>query len=291
MNKLLINAFFDDVTCTITYVLTDKASSQTAVIDPVLDYEASSGTLSSSTIDKVIDYIDSNNLRLEWILETHAHADHVSAASYLKQKRGGQVGIGEHIRIVQSTSKTMFNLSDEMHCDGRQFDYLFEDGELLTLGHLSIEVMHTPGHTPACVSYRIEDAVFVGDTIFMPDFGTARCDFPNGSAKTLYQSIGKLLRLPEKTRMYVGHDYKSPSRDMYAWETTVLEQKRTNVHIKLGTSESEFINMRNSRDASLPVPKLLMPAIQLNIRGGHMPPAENNGKAYIKVPLTANYTE
>ncbi|WP_371193859.1 MBL fold metallo-hydrolase [Glaciecola sp. SC05] len=291
MNKLIIKPFFDEVTCTVTYVLTDKATSQTAVIDPVLDYDANSGKLSSTSIDAVIDHIDSNNLRLEWILETHAHADHVSAAAYLKNKRGGQIGIGEHIKTVQSTFKAAFNFGSEMHCDGRQFDYLFEDGELLTLGHLAIEVKHTPGHTPACASYLIEDAVFVGDTIFMPDFGTARTDFPNGSAKALYQSIQKLLALPEHTRMFVGHDYKSPTRDVYAWETTVLEQKRNNIHVKTGSNENDFIKMRNTRDATLPVPKLLLPAIQLNIRSGQLPPQESNGQSYLKIPLTVSFSQ
>jgi glyoxylase-like metal-dependent hydrolase (beta-lactamase superfamily II) len=289
MNKLIVAPFFDEQTCTITYVLTDKATSQTAVIDPVLDYDASAGKLSSKGIDAIIDYIDQNNFRLEWILETHAHADHVTAAAYLKQKRGGQIGIGEHIKIVQSTFKSLFNFDEEMLCDGSQFDCLFEDGELLTLGHLAIEVIHTPGHTPACVSYLIEDAVFVGDTIFMPDFGSARTDFPNGSAKALYQSIQKLLALPDQTRMFVGHDYKSSSRDVYAWETNVLEQKHHNIHVKKGVSEIQFITMRNTRDESLPAPKLLIPAIQLNIRGGQMPPKEENGKRYLKIPLSATF--
>jgi glyoxylase-like metal-dependent hydrolase (beta-lactamase superfamily II) len=286
MNKLIIKPFFDEITCTITYVLTDKATSQTAVIDPVLDFDASSGKVKSTRADEVIDYLDNNNFRLEWILETHAHADHVTASTYLKQKRGGRLGIGEHIKIVQSTFKKTFNFSDEMPCDGSQFDDLFENGEIINLGHLKIEVIHTPGHTPACVSYLIEDAVFVGDTIFMPDFGTARTDFPNGSAKALYQSIQKILALPEQTRIFVGHDYKSPSRDVYAWETTVLEEKRNNIHVKEGTSEQDFIQRRNARDANLPVPKLLLPAVQLNIQAGQMPAAEANGLAYLKIPLS-----
>lgn len=286
MSKLVIKPFFDEDTFTITYVVTDKATSQSAVIDPVLDFDAQAGKLSSKRADEVIDYLDSHNLRLEWILETHAHADHITASHYLKQKRGGNIGIGENIKLVQSVFKKAFNLGDDMLCDGSQFDFLFEDGEMISLGHLNIEVMHTPGHTPACVSYLIEDAIFVGDTIFMPDFGTARTDFPSGSAKTLYHSIQKILALPDQTRIFVGHDYKSPTRDTYAWETTVLEEKRNNIHVKKGVSEQEFVEQRNTRDKTLPVPKLLLPSIQINIRAGQMPPKESNETAYLKIPLT-----
>jgi glyoxylase-like metal-dependent hydrolase (beta-lactamase superfamily II) len=289
MSKLIIKPFFDEDTCTITYVVTDKATSQSAVIDPVLDFDAQAGKLSSKRADEVIDYLDSHNFRLEWILETHAHADHITASHYLKQKRGGNIGIGENIKLVQSVFKKAFNLGDDMLCDGSQFDFLFEDGEMISLGHLNIEVMHTPGHTPACVSYLIEDAIFVGDTIFMPDFGTARTDFPSGSAKTLYHSIQKILALPEQTRIFVGHDYKSPSRDTYAWETTVLEEKRNNIHVKKGVSEQEFVEQRNTRDKTLPVPKLLLPSIQINIRAGQMPPKESNDTAYLKIPLTESW--
>lgn len=286
MSKLVIKPFFDEDTFTITYVVTDKATSQSAVIDPVLDFDAQAGKLSSKRADEVIDYLDSHNLRLEWILETHAHADHITASHYLKQKRGGNIGIGENIKLVQSVFKKAFNLGDDMLCDGSQFDFLFEDGEIISLGHLNIEVMHTPGHTPACVSYLIEDAIFVGDTIFMPDFGTARTDFPSGSAKTLYHSIQKILALPDQTRIFVGHDYKSPTRDTYAWETTVLEERRNNIHVKKGVSEQEFVEQRNTRDKTLPVPKLLLPSIQINIRAGQMPPKESNETAYLKIPLT-----
>lgn len=286
MDKLTIKAFFDEVTSTVTYVLTDKATAQTAVIDPVLDFDAQSGKVSAKCADEIIDYLDANNLRLEWILETHAHADHITASTYLKEKRGGKIGIGEHIKIVQSAFKKAFNFDDEMPCDGSQFDCLFENGEMISLGHLNIEVMHTPGHTPACVSYLIEDAIFVGDTIFMPDFGTARTDFPHGSAKSLYQSIQKILALPEQTRIFVGHDYKSPDRTVYAWETTVLEEKRNNIHIKTGTGEQDFIKMRTLRDTTLPVPTLLLPAIQLNIQAGSLPAKESNGVSYLKIPLS-----
>ena len=286
MNKLSVQSFFDENTQTVTYVVTDKATCSAAIIDPVLDFDPTSGKLSSVNADEVIAFLDDNNLRLEWILETHAHADHITAANYIKEKRGGKIGVGEHIKKVQTTFKKTFNLNNEFPCDGSQFDFLFEDGEIISLGHLDIHVMHTPGHTPACVSYIIEDAVFVGDTIFMPDFGTARADFPMGSAKTLYQSIQKILSLPDQTRIFVGHDYKSPTRDDYAWETTVLQEKRNNIHVKLGTSQSEFVNLRESRDANLPVPKLLLPSIQLNIRAGNLPIAETNGVSYLKLPLT-----
>jgi glyoxylase-like metal-dependent hydrolase (beta-lactamase superfamily II) len=205
-----------------------------------------------------------------------------------RAKRGGQIGIGEHIKRVQRTFKKTFNFGDEFPCDGSQFDFLFEDGEIITLGHLNFHVLQTPGHTPACVSYLIEDVAFVGDTIFMPDFGTARADFPNGNAKTLYYSIQKILSLPEQTRIFVGHDYKSPTRNYYEWETTVLQEKRNNIHVKLGTTETGFVKLRESRDANLPVPRLLLPSIQLNIRAGHLPIEEANGTAYLKLPLTVD---
>jgi glyoxylase-like metal-dependent hydrolase (beta-lactamase superfamily II) len=233
MNKLDIKPFFDLVTNTVSYVLTDLASSQAAIIDPVLDFDPSSGKLTSSSADKVIAYLDEN-----------------------------------------------------MVCDGTQFDHLFEDGEIIKLGHLEIQVMHTPGHTPACVSYKIDDAVFVGDTLFMPDFGTARTDFPSGSAKTLYQSIQRILSLSDNTRIFVGHDYKSATRDEHKWETTVVQEKHHNGHIKKGVTEAEFVLMRDKRDASLPVPRLLLPAIQLNIQAGHLPQVESNGMRYLKLPLS-----
>lgn len=290
MAKLNIEPFFDDQTQTVTYVITDTATGATAVIDPVLDFEASSGKLSSQSADKIIAYLDAHNLKLEWILETHAHADHITASSYIKHKRGGEIGIGEHITKVQSTFKRTFNLGDELACDGSQFDFLFEDGEVIKLGHLSVQVMHTPGHTPACVSYLVEDVIFVGDTIFMPDFGTARADFPSGSASVLYQSIQKILSLPNNTRVFVGHDYKSDTRDVYEWETTVFQEKRTNIHVKQGTTQSEFVKLREARDANLPVPDLLLPSIQLNIRAGHLPNEEANGVSYLKLPLSVEFS-
>ena len=226
-----------------------------------------------------------NGYNVEWILETHAHADHLSSAYYLKSIVGGYIGIGEHICRVQDTFKEIFNMETEFKTDGSQFDHLFADEEIIKLGHIDITVLHTPGHTPACVSYLIEDSVFVGDTLFMPDFGTARTDFPLGSAKSLYQSIQRLLSLPTLTRIFVGHDYKAPARDVFAWETSVIEQQRNNVHVKAGVPVEEFVKMRDARDATLSVPRLLLPAIQINIRAGAMPPQESNGHAYLKIPL------
>ena len=286
MNKLNIQSFFDNATNTITYVISDLASRQAAVIDPVLDFDPNAGTLSAQSADTIITFLDDHNLSLEWILETHAHADHITASHYLKEKRGGQIGIGEHIKKVQSTFKKTFNLNGDLPCDGSQFDHLFEDGEMIKLGHLSIEVMHTPGHTPACVSYKVEDAIFVGDTLFMPDYGTARADFPSGSARTLYQSIQRILSLPDSTRIFVGHDYLNEKRDVYQWETSVLQEKCHNIHLRNGTSEQDFVELRNTRDAKLPVPRLLLPAIQINIRAGHLPTEESNGVSYLKIPIS-----
>lgn len=286
MTKLDIHPFFDEATNTVTYLVIDMATKQTAIIDPVLDFNPNNGAISSLSADRIISFIDENNLKTEWILETHVHADHITAAHYIKNKRGGQIGIGEHIKKVQDTFKKTFNLNDETPCDGSQFDYLFEDGEVIYLGHLKIEVIHTPGHTPACVSYKIEDAIFVGDTLFMPDFGTARTDFPNGSATSLFDSIQRILALPESTRIFVGHDYKSPSRDTFAWETTVFEEKRDNIHVGDDVSQEAFVTLRKSRDATLEAPRLLLPSIQLNIRAGQLPVSEDNGVSYLKIPLS-----
>ncbi|MCC2617922.1 MBL fold metallo-hydrolase [Aestuariibacter halophilus] len=286
MSKIRIQSFFDPVTHTVTYVVADVASGLAAVIDPVLDYDPASGVISDTQINRVIAFLDREGLNLEWILETHVHADHLSAAHLLRQRRGGSIGIGEHIRRVQSTFKGRFNLPDDFPCDGSQFDHLLADGEVITVGHVDITVLHTPGHTPACVSYHIEDAVFVGDTLFMPDYGTARTDFPDGSAKTLHRSISKLLALPPSTRMFVGHDYLPEGREDYAWETTVMEQKRSNIHVHDGVSATDFIQQRESRDATLGAPRLLLPALQVNIRAGQLPPAESNGVRYLKLPLS-----
>lgn len=285
MHVIEITAFFHEDTNTISYLVVDKATSCCAIIDPVLDYDTASGRTSTLSAAKIVSHIVKNGYTLEWILETHAHADHLSAAHYLKDVLGGSIGIGEHICRVQETFKPLFNLETEFATDGSQFDHLFVDKEMIKLGHVDITVLHTPGHTPACVSYLIEDAVFVGDTLFMPDYGSARTDFPLGSAKVLYQSIQRILSLPPSTRMFVGHDYKAPDRDVFAWETSVIEQQRNNVHVKAGVSESEFVKMREARDVTLNVPRLLLPAIQINIRAGALPPEESNGHAYIKIPL------
>jgi glyoxylase-like metal-dependent hydrolase (beta-lactamase superfamily II) len=285
MNKIDINAFFHEDTNTISYLVVDGATSCCAIIDPVLDYDPASGRTSTLSADRIVSDIVKNGYTLEWILETHAHADHLSAAHYLKGVLGGSIGIGEQICRVQETFKPLCNLEKEFKTDGSQFDHLFADEEIIKLGHVDITVIHTPGHTPACVSYLIEDSVFVGDTLFMPDYGTARTDFPLGSAKVLYQSIQRILSLLPLTRMFVGHDYKAPGRDVFAWETSVIEQQRNNVHVKAGVSLEEFVKMREARDVTLNVPRLLLPAIQINIRAGAMPPKEPNGHAYLKIPL------
>ena len=285
MSKIQITPFFHEPTFTVTYVVTDRATNSCAIIDPVLDYDAAAGQISHEFADKVVSYVDKNGLTLEWILETHAHADHLTAAPYIKEKLGGLIGVGDHIRRVQSTFKAIYNLESTFLTDGSQFDQLFVDGEVITLGHLDVEVLHTPGHTPACVSYYIEDAVFVGDTLFMPDYGTARCDFPGGDARVLYQSIQKVLALPPETRIFLCHDYKAPDRDEYQHMTTVAEQRQANVHVHDGVSEEEFVKMRTERDATLDMPRLILPSVQVNMRAGHMPPAEDNGQVYLKVPV------
>jgi glyoxylase-like metal-dependent hydrolase (beta-lactamase superfamily II) len=285
MSKIKVDAFFDNGTNTVTYIAVDVATGLCAIIDPVLDYQANSGRTSTESADKIVSHIDKFGYKVEWILETHAHADHLTAAPYLKAKLGGSIGIGEHIVRVQSTFKKLFNLQDEFVTDGHQFDHLFSDDEKFRLGHLDVRVMHTPGHTPACVSYLVEDCAFVGDTLFMPDYGTARTDFPDGSAHRLYQSIQKILACPGTTRIFVGHDYLPKGRSEFVWETSVLEQKRHNIHVHEGISQQDFVTMRETRDAGLDVPKLLLPAIQINIRGGELPPAEANGQRYLKIPL------
>ena len=285
MNEIGITAFFHENTNTISYLVVDEATYCCAVIDPVLDYDSASGRTSTVSADKIVSYIVKNGYNIEWILETHAHADHLSSAYYLQGILGGSIGIGEHICRVQKTFKSLFNLENEFKTDGSQFDHLFTHEQIIKLGHVDITVLHTPGHTPACVSYLIEDNVFVGDTLFMPDYGTPRTDFPLGSATILYHSIQRILSLPSSTKMFVGHDYKAPDRDVFAWETSVLEQQRNNVHVKAGVSVNEFVDMRNTRDATLSVPRLLLPAIQVNIRAGAMPPKESNGHVYLKIPL------
>lgn len=282
-----VNAFFDEATNTVTYVVSDPSSNLCVIIDPVLDFDAASGRTSTKSADAVIDFTRANDLEVAWILETHAHADHLSAAQYLKEKTDGSTGIGKRITETQQIFKDVFNLGDGFSTDGRQFDRLFDDGEVIDAGGLQIHVIHTPGHTPACVTYLVGDAAFVGDTLFMPDFGTARVDFPGGDAATLYRSIQRIYQLPDQTRLFMCHDYKAPGRDEYAWQTTVAEQRAENVHIREGISEQEFIEFRKERDATLGVPKLILPSIQVNIRAGRMPAVEDNGVVYLKLPVDA----
>ncbi|MBN9425440.1 MAG: MBL fold metallo-hydrolase [Burkholderiales bacterium] len=284
MSTASIQAFFDEPTNTVSYLVIDPATRQAAVIDPVLDYDHKSGKFSTRSADHIIEAARTSGATIVRVLETHAHADHLSGAPHVKRVTGARVGIGEHIRQVQTIFRPVFNL-DDVSGDGSEFDDLFRDGQTFSIGQLNVEVLHTPGHTPACVAYRIGDAVFVGDTLFMPDYGTARADFPGGSAQTLYQSIHRLLSLPPETRLFMCHDYKAPGRDHYAWETTVGEQLTRNVHVHRGVSEGEFVAMRQRRDATLSAPTLLLPSIQVNIRAGNLPRAEANGVCYLKIPL------
>src|SRR5690242_10000107 len=271
--KPAVQAFFDEPTNTVSYLVWDPTTSQGAVIDPVLDFDHRSGKASLGSVEAILAAAREKQIEIVWVLETHAHADHLSSAPYVKLKTGAKVGIGEHIREVQRIFRPVFNAAD-VSGDGTEFDHLFKDGERFAIGDLEGEVIYTPGHTPACVSYRIGDAVFVGDTLFMPDYGTARADFPGGDAGALYRSIQRILALPAETRLFMCHDYKAPGRDRYAWETTVGEQRAQNVHVHEGVSEHEFVEMRTKRDAKLDAPLLLLPSIQVNIRAGKLPPAE-----------------
>ena len=277
--------FFDQDTSTFTYVVVDPTGKSCAIIDSVLNYDAASGRTSYTSADQVIDYVDDNNLQVEWILETHVHADHLSAAPYLKNKLGGKIAIGKNITLVQKTFSTLFNAGPDFLCDGSQFDHLFEDNEEFSIGNLQARAIHTPGHTPACMSYLISHCVFVGDTLFMPDYGTARCDFPGGDAAFLYRSIQKLYTLPDETRVFMCHDYKAPGREHYLFETTIGEERKYNVHLNHAVSETEFIELRQNKDATLAVPKLLLPSVQVNMRAGSFPEPEGNGTQYIKIPL------
>jgi glyoxylase-like metal-dependent hydrolase (beta-lactamase superfamily II) len=281
-----VHGIFDHATWTVTYVVYEKPGSACVIIDSVLDYDPKSGRTSHKSADMVIDFVKNNNLKVEWILETHAHADHLTAASYLKQHLGGKTAIGDHIGSVQKVFKSIFNMEASFKHDGSQFDHLFADGETITVGRLTGHIMYVPGHTPACVAYQFGDAVFVGDTMFMPDVGTARCDFPGGDAKTLYASTRKILSLPPATRLFMCHDYPPNGRPV-KFETTVAEQKAKNIHVHDGISEDEFVAMRTKRDATLEMPVLILPAVQINIRAGELPPKENNGIAYAKIPLNA----
>jgi len=280
-----ISAFFDEPTNTVSYLVADPETRAAAVIDPVLDYDPASGSASTRSAEKILVAADEQGLSIGLVLETHPHADHLTAASFLKERTGARVGIGAGICAVQQTFGPKF-AADDVTCDGSDFDLLLEDGQRLALGNLTIEVMATPGHTPACVSYKAGDAVFVGDTLFMPDYGTARCDFPGGCAHRLYGSIQRLLALPPETRLFMCHDYKAPGRDVYAWETTVGEERAHNVHLGAGVCEETYAAMRQARDAKLAMPKLLLPAIQVNIRAGRFPPADADGVHYLKIPLT-----
>ena len=280
-----VTSFFDDATNTITYVVRDPEGSSCAIIDSVLDFDYASGRTDTSSADAIIAFVQDNDYRVEWLLETHVHADHLSAAPYLQEKLGGKIGIGHNIKIVQDTFGKVFNEGTEFQRDGSQFDQLFSEGDSIHIGQLRVDVLHTPGHTPACLTYVIGDAAFVGDTLFMPDFGTARCDFPGGSADTMWDSVQKILALPEETRIFVGHDYKAEGRDHYAWETTVGAQKAANIHVGGGKSREDFVSMRTTRDAKLGMPKLIVPSLQVNMRAGQMPQAEDNGTVYLKVPV------
>ena len=282
--RLEIRPFFDEATKTVTYLVWDADTREGAVIDPVLDYDFASGVVDTRSAEQVLAAAREFDVKLLWALETHAHADHLSGAPFIKARTGAMIGIGEHIRDVQRIFRPIFNATD-LQTDGSDFDHLFADGERFAIGDLEAEVLHTPGHTPADVSYRIGDAVFVGDTLFMPDYGTARADFPGGDARQLYRSIRRLLSLPPEARLFMCHDYKAPGRDTYAWETTVEAQRTGNVHVREGVSEEEFVAMRTARDATLDMPNLLLPSVQVNMRAGHLPEPEENGTRYLKLPL------
>jgi glyoxylase-like metal-dependent hydrolase (beta-lactamase superfamily II) len=279
-----IRAFFDEATNTVSYLVWDGATRDGVVIDPVLNFDHRSGKATVESADAMLQAAAAQGISIRMVLETHAHADHLSGAPYIKLRTGAKVAIGEHIRDVQRIFRPVFNAMD-VSGDGSEFDHLFKDGERFLIGTLEAEVIYTPGHTPACVSYRIGDAVFVGDTLFMPDYGTARADFPGGDARTLYRSIRRILSLPPETRLFMCHDYKAPGRADYAWETTVAEERARNVHVHDGVTEDEFVAMREARDRTLATPLLLLPSIQVNIRAGRLPPAESNGVRYLKVPV------
>lgn len=287
MNKPKVTAFFDEATNTISYVVADTVTKACAVVDSLLDFDQASGRTKTDSADKMIAFVRAQELTCEWIIDTHVHADHLTAAPHIQRALGGQTGIGADISTVQKVFARIFNEGQSFHTDGSQFDHLFQDGETYKIGSLEARAIHTPGHTPACTSHLIADALFVGDTIFMPDFGTARCDFPGGDAGTLYDSIQKLFALPDETRVFLCHDYKAPGRNEYVWETTIGAEKQSNVHVKTGTWRDEFIKMRTSRDATLAMPKLILPSVQINMRAGDLPEPEDNGLRYMKIPINA----
>ena len=280
-----VEPFFDPTTFTYSYVVSDPQTCQCAVIDSVLDYDPASGRTSHATAQRLVDHVREHDLKVQWLLETHVHADHLSAAPYLRQQLGGQLAIGDRITVVQGTFGKLFNAGTDFATDGRQFDHLFHDGDTFQVGNLQARAIHTPGHTPACMTYVIGDAAFVGDTLFMPDYGTARCDFPGGDARTLYQSIQKLFALPGDTRVFMCHDYKAPGREEFLYETTIAAEREHNVHVHVGISEDQFVAMRTARDATLGMPTLILPSVQINMRGGELPEAESNGTRYLKIPL------
>ena len=280
-----VKTFFDEESFTASHVVSDPASKKAAIIDSLLNYDAASGRTKTKSADDIIAYVRRNDLTVEWILETHVHADHLTAAPYLKEKLGGKTGIGAKIDVVQGVFAKIFNAESAFKRDGSQFDKLFGDGETFKLGTIDAKLIHTPGHTPACTTIVIGDAAFVGDTLFMPDYGTARCDFPGGDAATLYRSIQKIFALPGETRIFLCHDYKAPGRDEFIWETTVAEERAKNIHVRDGVSEAEFVKMREARDKTLAMPRLILPSVQVNMRAGDMPPAEDNGVTYLKMPV------
>ncbi|MCC1491781.1 MBL fold metallo-hydrolase [Cognatishimia sp. F0-27] len=280
-----VTAFFDNATNTVSYVVREPEGRGAAVIDSVLDFDYPSGRTDTRSADAIIAFVRENDLDVQWLLETHVHADHLSAAPYLQEQIGGKVGIGDRITVVQDVFGKVFNEGTAFQRDGSQFDALLKEGDSLHIGQLRVDVMHTPGHTPACLTYVAGDAAFVGDTLFMPDFGTARCDFPGGSSSDLYDSVQRILALPDETRLFVGHDYKAPGRDDFAWETTVGEQKASNVHVGGGATREHFVEMRDARDATLGMPRLILPSLQVNMRAGQMPEADAQGHVFLKVPI------
>ena len=285
MIKPKVIPFFDETTNTVSYVVADPDTNTCAIIDSLLDYDASSGRTGTKSVDRLIKYVEQSKLTVDWIIDTHVHADHLTAAPYVRDVLGGRTAIGENIVRVQKIFGEIFNEGQTFHTDGSQFDHLFKDGETYTVGNINARAIYTPGHTPACMSHLIGDALFVGDTLFMPDSGTARCDFPGGDAQILYRSIHKLFDLPNETRAFMCHDYKAAGRDEFAWESTISEQKEKNIHVNRSINEREFIEMRTVRDAKLSMPKLLLPSVQVNMRAGNFPEPEANGKQYLKVPI------